>query len=168
MVKLTIQDTTLTIQHCTVNVTGGHKTISSQVLHGGVIKEHISRNDYKITITGTIVADPERVNLDDFTMFKSLDTSDFPEKKVVTQQLVDFLQYQGSISIEHRSVLDKLGVQTVVIDSYTLPYTTGENNQDITINCTSDYVIWSESDFKSETVTPTVTSLNTPYDVRTV
>lgn len=169
MVQLTVEDTTLTIPHCTVNVSGGHKITSSQVLHGGVIKEHISRADYKINISGTLIVDPKRTDLLDFQVFHSLDTSGFPEKNVVTQQLVDFLQYQGSISIKHPSVLDKLGIQTVVIDSYTLPYTTGENNQDITINCTSDYVIWPEADFKIPTLGPPIAaSLNTPYDIRTV
>ena len=145
MVKLTIQDTTLTIPHCTVNVSGGHKITSSQVLHGGVIKEHISRADYKINISGTLVDEKVALSKEDFlntNIFESLDTSDFPEKDVFTVYLAILLQYNGAVKIYHPNLLGTLGIQTVVIDSYTLPYTPGKNNQDITINCTSDYVIY--------------------------
>ena len=145
MVKLTVEGETLTIPHCTVNVTGGHNIIQSQILHGGVVKEHISRADYKITISGTLVDEKEALSKADFlntNIFKSLDTSDFPEKFVFTEYLARLLQYTGAVEIEHPSLLDTLGIQTVVINSYTLPYTPGKNNQNITINCTSDYVIY--------------------------
>lgn len=97
----------------------------------GAVKERSIHKDFEIDITGLLVGenmigDPKNC---------------FPKKQMV--DLFEFLIHAGSIHVYHHQ-LSILGINKIVIEDYSFPFTKGENVQAFNIKCLSD------SNFKLE------------------
>jgi hypothetical protein len=119
-----------------ISINGGNDVKSVNVSkHGidkkghqlaGSIKTHIRRKDFDITITGTLMG----------KQFRGSAVDCFPIKQMT--DLFEYLIYAGSIYV-YSHPLEILGINKIVIESYSFPFTKGENVQAYEIKALSDY-----------------------------
>jgi len=101
----------------------GSKTIVKTAVAGraGTVKELISANDYNLKIQGIII---------------NSNGSGYPEEDVM--RLHELFKIGKTVKIESR-LLDIIGVNTFVIESFSLPHVQGRINiQPYELNCVSD------------------------------
>lgn len=92
----------------------------------GTIKERWSQDDYEITITGALFGAIERGNYED-----CYPRADFEKlKKVVTNSKEIWI---------NSPPLELLGINKIVVDDFSFPFTKGENVQAYEIKACSDY-----------------------------
>jgi hypothetical protein len=92
----------------------------------GTIKERWSQDDYDITITGVLIGSLLRGNVED-----CFPRADFEKLKKV-------LTYAKEIKV-NCAPLELLGINSIVIDDFSLPFTKGENVQAYEIKASSDF-----------------------------
>lgn len=109
------------------------KNSKGQILEqqSGTVKERFIANDFQIDITGLLVGENMIGNPNQC----------FPKKQMI--DLFEFLIHVGSIYVYHYQ-LSILGINKIVIEDYSFPFTKGENVQAFNIKCLSD------SNFKLE------------------
>ena len=100
-------------------------------IKSGTVKERSRHKDFEIDITGLLVGE---------NMIGDAKKC-FPKKQMV--DLFEFLIHAGSIYVYHYQ-LSILGINKIVIEDYSFPFTKGENVQAFNIKCLSD------SNFKLE------------------
>lgn len=98
-----------------------------------IVKRNISKSDYRGTVK-------ERWSEDDFQIsiqgsFVSSDLYTYPEKNV--QDLMSYIRQKRALSVKNE-LLYMLGVNQIVIESYSFPFSKGENVQNFTIDAVSD------------------------------
>lgn len=91
----------------------------------GSIKERWSQDDYEVTITGILLGEQEFGKVEDC----------FPKKDF--KELLNILTYAGSVYV-YCEPLALLDIKRLVIESYSFPFTKGENVQAYEIKCLSD------------------------------
>jgi hypothetical protein len=96
------------------------------VIKRGSIKERWNQDDYEITITGVLIGSVMTGNMGDC----------FPLKQF--QDLRDFLTAPKSIDVKC-APLHELGIDKIVIEDFSFPFTKGENVQAYEIKAYSDY-----------------------------
>lgn len=98
---------------------GGHEL-------GGSIKERWNQGDYEITITGVLIG--------------SLLTGDVKQCFPISdfEKLRDFMTAPKSLKV-YCEPLQLLGINQVVIEDFSFPFTKGENVQAYEIKCYSDF-----------------------------
>lgn len=92
----------------------------------GTIKERWSQDDYEITITGVLMGSLLRGNMEDC----------FP--KADFQKLKEVLTHAKHIKV-NCAPLELLGINDIVIDDFSFPFTKGENVQAYEIKACSDF-----------------------------
>jgi hypothetical protein len=92
----------------------------------GTIKERWSQDDYDITITGVLIGSLLRGNVED-----CFPRADFEKLKKV-------LTHAKEIKV-NCAPLELLGINSIVIDDFSLPFTKGENVQAYEIKASSDF-----------------------------
>lgn len=92
----------------------------------GTIKERWSQDDYEITITGVLMGSLERGNMED-----CFPRADFEKLKKV-------LTHAKEIKV-NCAPFELLGINSIVIDDFSLPFTKGENVQAYEIKACSDF-----------------------------
>lgn len=92
----------------------------------GTIKERWSQDDYEITITGVLIGSLLRGNMEDC----------FPKDDF--QKLRNILTHAKQVKV-NCAPLELLGINNIVIDDFSLPFTKGENVQAYEIKACSDF-----------------------------
>jgi hypothetical protein len=92
----------------------------------GTIKERWSQDDYEITITGALMGSLLRGNMEDC----------FPRADF--EQLKKILTHAKEIKV-NCAPLELLGINSIVIDDFSFPFTKGENVQAYEIKACSDF-----------------------------
>lgn len=92
----------------------------------GTVKEHWSQNDYEITITGVIMGRQISGNVEET----------FPREDFEKLRKYCTSPYGLEVLCEP---LQLLGINAIVVDSFTFPFTPGENVQAYEIQCSSDF-----------------------------
>lgn len=87
----------------------------------GTVKERWAQDDYRITINGQL--------------YNYADPGVYPENDV--QRLVDFCKAKQSIYVIC-PLFEHIGIKQMVIESYSIPFTSGENSQAYSITAYSD------------------------------
>jgi hypothetical protein len=98
----------------------------AKATHEGTVKERWSRDDYSITITGVLIGSLLTGSVEDcYPIF------DFMElKKIMTIDTVVQVQCEP---------LQLLGINQIVIEDFSFPFTKGENVQAYEIKAYSDF-----------------------------
>jgi hypothetical protein len=113
-----------------ISIESANNVIKRNVAKGGkvqgTIKERWSRDDYKITITGMLRGEKMIGCFEDC----------YPHAEL--SKLKRFMN-AGESLIVYCELLEKFGINNIVIDSYSFPYTKGENLQAYEIQATSDF-----------------------------
>lgn len=117
-----------------VNISGGNKIIrrdiakakteSGQIL-GGTVKERFTQRDYEITITGALHGSILTGNVEDC----------FPRDDF--EKLRDYMTAAKSLTV-YCEPLQLLGINQIVIEDFSFPFTKGENVQAYEIKAYSD------------------------------
>jgi len=113
-----------------ISISGGNSVVTRKVAKAknfvGTVKEHWSQDDYEITITGVLIG--------------SLETGSVEECYPIDQfeQLKNFCTHPAGIEIRCEP-LQLLGINNVVVKSFSFPFTKGENVQAYEIQCLSDF-----------------------------
>ena len=92
----------------------------------GTIKERWSQDDYEITITGVLIGSLLRGNMEDC----------FPKDDF--QKLRNILTHAKQVKV-NCAPLELLGINNIVIDDFSLPFTKGENVQAYEIKACYDF-----------------------------
>jgi len=106
-----------------ISVTGANVITKRNVaksIKRGTIKERWAENDYTIMIQGT---------------FTHSDMKTYPADDVA--QLKSFFESKSALYVKNE-LLQMLDIHRIVIESYDLPFSKGENVQNFTINAVSD------------------------------
>lgn len=92
----------------------------------GTVKERFSQDDYTITITGSLIG------------LKLIGTYDecFPRQDF--ERLRDYCICPGGIEVRCEP-LQLLGINSLVVEEFTFPFTKGENVQAYELHCLSDF-----------------------------
>ena len=93
---------------------------------GGSIKERWNQGDYDITITGVLIGSLLTGNVEDC----------FPREDF--EKLRDFMTAPKSLKV-YCEPLQLLGINQIVIEDFSFPFTKGENVQAYEIKCYSDF-----------------------------
>ncbi|EGV44340.1 hypothetical protein BZARG_788 [Bizionia argentinensis JUB59] len=93
---------------------------------GGSIKERWNQGDYDITITGVLIGSLLTGNVEDC----------FPREDF--EKLRDFMTTPKSLKV-YCEPLQLLGINQIVIEDFSFPFTKGENVQAYEIKCYSDF-----------------------------
>jgi len=113
-----------------ITIGGGNDIIKRKVAKApnfiGTVKEHWAQNDYSITITGVLFGEQ---------MFGSLQDT-FPRADF--EKLRDFMTDPQGIEVRCEP-LQLLGINYLVVDDFTFPFSKGENVQAYSITCSSDF-----------------------------
>lgn len=119
-----------------ISISGGNTIKNSNVSkHGldkkgnqlaGTTKTRLYRKDYEITITGTLMGKQLQGKYEDC----------FPKKQMT--DLFKYLIHSGSLFV-YSHPLEILGINHIVIEDYSFPFTKGENMQAYEIKALSDY-----------------------------
>ncbi|WP_271783868.1 DUF6046 domain-containing protein [Aquimarina algiphila] len=113
-----------------ISINGGHTIIRRNVAKSGrmigSVKERWSQNDYEITITGVLIGS-----------IMTGDVSDCYPIRDFTR-LLDFLT-KAKVIYVFSEPLQNLGINQIVIESFTFPFTKGENVQAYEIKAYSDH-----------------------------
>lgn len=92
----------------------------------GTVKERWSQDDYSITITGSIIGP---------NMFGTPETA-FPREDF--ERLRDYCTSPQGLEVRCEP-LQLLGINFLVVESFSFPFTTGENVQAYELKCLSDF-----------------------------
>lgn len=92
----------------------------------GTVKEHWSQNDYEITITGVFMGRQISGPVD-----QTFPRADF-------EKLRQYCTSPYGIEVQCE-ILQLLGINRLVVDSFTFPFTPGENVQAYELQCSSDF-----------------------------
>lgn len=113
-----------------VNIEGQNTIIKRNVAKAdglkGSIKERWSQDDYTITISGLLIGEQEIG-----TMNECFPRADF-------EALMQILTHSREVYV-YCEPLQLLGINKLVIESFSFPFTKGENVQAYEIKCTSDF-----------------------------
>jgi len=88
--------------------------------HRGTIKERWAEDDFQINIQGTFV---------------NPDLHTYPKSDV--EQLMTYISQKRALSVKN-SLFEMLDIHQIVIESYSFPFSKGENVQNFTIDAYSD------------------------------
>lgn len=92
----------------------------------GTVKERWSQDDYSITITGSLIGFNERGSVEDT----------YPRKDF--EALKDYCTAPEGLEVLCEP-LQLLGINYLVVEDFTFPFTKGENIQAYELTCTSDF-----------------------------
>jgi hypothetical protein len=114
-----------------INISSGNNIVKRNVAKQGdkltgTIKERWNRKDFDITVTGVLIG----------SIMQGKPEDCFPKDHFV--QLFEFLKHSKELFI-HCHPLDLLGINKVVVEDYSFPFTKGENVQAYELKLTSDY-----------------------------
>jgi hypothetical protein len=128
-----------------VNVTGGNNIVKVNVgrvndtrvnneksskklaeINSGTMKTRISQKDFNITITGVLIGENLKGTVEDCYPIKQMNS------------LFEFLMHNKEIYVYHH-LLETLGINKIVIEDFSFPFTKGENVQAYEIKAFSDY-----------------------------
>lgn len=114
-----------------INISSGNNVIKRNVAKQGdtligTIKERWSRKDFEITVTGFLMGSIQTGRVEDC----------FPKKQM--QQLFDYLKYSKEFYV-YCTPLQILGINKVVVEDYSFPFTKGENVQAYELKLVSDH-----------------------------
>lgn len=114
-----------------INISSGNNIIKRNVAKQGdtligTIKERWSRRDFEITVTGFLMGSIQTGKVDDC----------FPKEQM--RQLFDYLKYSKEFFIDCEP-LELLGINKVVVEDYSFPFTKGENVQAYELKLVSDH-----------------------------
>ncbi|BFM42673.1 hypothetical protein CFS9_13140 [Flavobacterium sp. CFS9] len=114
-----------------INISSGNNIIKRNVAKQGdkligTIKERWNRKDFEITVTGVLIG----------SIMQGKPEDCFPREQFV--KLFEFLKYAKEIHISCHP-LELLGINKIVVDDYSFPFTKGENVQAYELKLTSDY-----------------------------
>ena len=106
-----------------ISISGSNVVVKRNVAkseHIGTIKERWAQDDFSINIQGAFVHP---------------DLHTYPENDV--QTLLYYIGQKRALSVKNE-LFAMLNIQQIVIESFSLPFTKGENVQNFTIDATSD------------------------------
>jgi len=113
-----------------ISISGGNSIITRKVAKAknfvGTVKEHWSQDDYEITITGVMIGAVETGSVEDC----------YPIEQF--ERLKEFCTHPAGIEL-YCEPLQLLGINRVVVKSFSFPFTKGENVQAYEIQCLSDF-----------------------------
>lgn len=113
-----------------ISISGGNSIISRKVAKApkfiGTVKEYWCQDDYEITITGILMGSIETGSVEDC----------YPREQF--ERLKEFCTHPAGIEI-FCEPLQLLGINRVVVKSFSFPFTKGENVQAYEIQCVSDF-----------------------------
>jgi len=114
-----------------INITSGNNIVKRNVAKQGdkligTIKERWSRKDFEFTVTGVLIG----------SIMQGKPEDCFP--KAHFKKLFEFLKYSKELYV-YSHPLDLIGVNKVVVEDYSFPFTKGENVQAYELKLTSDY-----------------------------
>lgn len=114
-----------------INISSGNNIVKRNVAKQGdkltgTIKERWNRKDFDITVTGVLIG----------SIMQGKPEDCFPKDHFT--QLFEFLKYSKELFI-HCHPLELLGINKVVVEDYSFPFTKGENVQAYELKLTSDY-----------------------------
>ncbi|AOW08748.1 DUF6046 domain-containing protein [Flavobacterium gilvum] len=114
-----------------INISSGNNIVKRNVAKQGgnligTIKERWSRKDFDITVTGVLIG----------SIMQGKPEDCFPKDQLI--QLFEFLKHSKEIYIFCHPLL-LLGINKVVVEDYSFPFTKGENVQAYELKLTSDY-----------------------------
>lgn len=114
-----------------VNISSGNNIVKRNVAKQGdkltgTIKERWNRKDFDITVTGVLIG----------SIMRGKPEECFPKDHFV--KLFEFLKYSKELFV-YCHPLDLLGINKVVVEDYSFPFTKGENVQAYELKLTSDY-----------------------------
>jgi hypothetical protein len=113
-----------------ISISGGNSIATRKVAKApnfiGTVKEHWCQDDYEITITGVAIG--------------ALETGSVEECYPIDQfqALKEFCTHPAGIQL-YCEPLQLLGINNVVVKSFSFPFTKGENVQAYEIQCLSDF-----------------------------
>lgn len=114
-----------------INISSGNNIIKRNVAKQGekligTIKERWSRKDFDIQVTGVLMGN----------MLQGTPEQTFPREQM--ERLFEFLIYAKEIFV-YCHPLEILGINKVVVEDYSFPFTKGENVQAYDLKLTSDF-----------------------------
>lgn len=114
-----------------INISSGNNIIKRNVAKQGekligTIKERWSRKDFDIQVTGVLIGN----------MLQGNPEQTFPREQM--ERLFEFLIYAKEIFV-YCHPLEILGINKVVVEDYSFPFTKGENVQAYDIKLVSDF-----------------------------
>lgn len=114
-----------------INISSGNNIIKRNVAKQGekligTIKERWSRKDFDIQVTGVLMGN----------MLQGTPEQTFPREQM--ERLFEFLIYAKEIFV-YCHPLEILGINKVVVEDYSFPFTKGENVQAYDIKLVSDF-----------------------------
>lgn len=123
--KLSRQVGKLWLLPCEPLITIGYKNVLvkrsvAKGRHRGTIKERWAQDDYSIAING---------------LFTKHDTYEYPDRDL--KQLKEICEARDTVDVVC-PLFEMLGISRIVIESYDLPFTKGEENQNWSITAVSD------------------------------
>lgn len=92
----------------------------------GTVKEYWSQDDYEITITGTIFGK------------KMMGSAAETYPRVEFEKLRDYCSSPLGIEVQHEQ-LQMLGINHLVVEDFSFPFSSGENVQAYELKCYSDF-----------------------------
>lgn len=114
-----------------INISSGNNIVKRNVAKQnekmiGTVKERWSRRDFEIQVTGVLIGSK---------MVGNAQTA-FPRIQMI--QLFDYLKHSKEIYV-YSYPLSILGINKIVVEDYSFPFTKGENVQAYDIKLVSDY-----------------------------
>lgn len=114
-----------------INISSGNNIVKRNVAKQnekmiGTVKERWSRKDFEIQVTGVLIGSK---------MVGNAQTA-FPRIQMI--QLFDYLKHSKEIYV-YSYPLSILGINKIVVEDYSFPFTKGENVQAYDIKLVSDY-----------------------------
>ena len=137
----------LTLNTAQVSCSGGKDVIVRNIAQADSVVEYWDRRNYTFTITGLIYLQRSFPNFGRFEdpLDKSKEAVGLtPSVKTLNvyeevQAMNNIFNHEGALGVKH-AMINKLGVETVIITDFQLPFTQGRSNQNYVITCISDYV----------------------------
>lgn len=113
-----------------LNISGSNTIVKRKVAKGnkvrGTVKERWSEDDEIITITGVFIG-----NQFDGSFQDAFPIEDF-------EKLRDFCKHPRGLAVKC-DILQALGINYIVVEEFSFPFTTGENVQAYELKCVSDF-----------------------------
>ncbi|MBS7234156.1 hypothetical protein KHA90_24445 [Flavobacterium psychroterrae] len=114
-----------------INISSGNSIVKRNVAKQGdkltgTIKERWNRKDFDITVTGVLIG----------SIMQGKPEDCFPKDQFI--KLFEFLKYEKELYVFCHP-LHLLGINRVVVEEYSFPFTKGENVQAYELKLTSDY-----------------------------
>ena len=98
-----------------------------------VVKRNVSKSEYRGTIKERWTEDDFQINIQGSFVHQDLYT--YPESDV--QKLMYYIRQRTALSVKNE-LLAMLGIHQIVVESYSFPFSKGENVQNFTIDASSD------------------------------